>query len=182
MNTSKKAIPALLAAALLALGGISAAQAADTMTGAYAGINLGAPDYKSTINGVSGGGSGLGGKIYGGYQFNQNFALEAGLVDLGHVDDSTGRVKTRGSYFDAVGMVPVADKVSLTGSVGVADGHFDTNMGSDSHSGLKLGVGAQYQVTEKVALVGQYNHYHFDDVFDSKATIGEFSVGVKMGF
>ncbi|MDY0748695.1 outer membrane beta-barrel protein [Paucibacter sp. R3-3] len=170
-----------LIASLLVLGGIGAAQAADG-TGAYAGVNVGTPDYHGAVNGIQGSGSGVGAKIYGGYQFNKNFAVEGGYADLGHIDNANGDVKTRDVYVDAVGILPVTDKISLTGSAGVAEARFTTSAGKDSSPGLKAGIGAQYQLTDKVALVSQYDYYHFTNAFDEKPNVGEFSVGVKVGF
>ena len=168
---------AFIAVALVA-GGIASAHAA----GPYVGGNLGSPDYKSSINGISGNGSGAGLKLYGGYQLVPNFAIEGGFFDLGHIDDANGRVKTRGVYVDGVGSYEFAPKWSVLGSAGLAEGHFTTTLGDDNSPALKLGAGVQYDLTRQVALRAQYDHYHFTDAFDAKPNIGEFSFGVKVGF
>jgi OmpA-OmpF porin, OOP family len=164
-------------AAVLALGsGISHAE------GLYVGGNLGTPDYKSSINGISGNGSGLGGKVFGGYELTPNFAIEGGLIDLGHIDSGNGKVDLRGAYLDAVGTYEFAPKWSLLGSLGVAEGRFTTSAGKDSSPALKLGAGIEYDLTQHVALRAEYEHYHFSDAFDAKANVGEFSLGFKVGF
>jgi len=164
--------------ALLAAGGIGAAQA----EGLYVGGNLGTPDYHSTINGVGGDGSGAGLKLYGGYQLTPNFAVEGGYFDLGHIDDGSGRVKARGVYADAVGSFEIAPKWSLLGSAGLAEGRFTTTAGNDSSPALKLGAGVQYDLSKQFALRAQYDRYRFINAFDEKPNIGELSVGLKVNF
>jgi len=165
-------------AVALVVAGIGAARA----EGLYVGGSLGTPDYKSSINGISGSGSGVAGKIFGGYQLTPNFAVEGGLMNLGHIDDSSGKVDLHGAYVDAVGTYEFAPKWSLLGRAGLAEGRFTTNNGDDSSPALKLGAGVQYDLTKQVALRAEYEHYHFTDVFASKANVGELSLGVKVGF
>lgn len=167
----------ILFAALLAAG-IGAAQA----EGLYVGGNLGSPDYRSSVNGIAGGGSGVGGKLYGGYKFTPNVAIEGGLFDLGHIDDATGSVKLRGAYVDAVGRYEFAPKWTVLGSAGLAQGRFTTTRGDDNSPAIKLGAGVEYNLTRDVALRGEYEHYHFSDAFDAKPNVGEFSFGVNVGF
>jgi len=164
-------------AAALVLAGIGAANAQ-----AYVGGSLGTPDYKSSVNGVTGDGSGTGGKVFGGYQVTPNFAVEGGAFDLGHIDDSSGKVKLRGAYADAVGSYEFAPKWSVLGRAGVAEGHFTTTNGDDNSPALKLGAGLQYDITNTVAVRAEYEHYHFSDAFDAKPKVGEYSIGVKVGF
>jgi OOP family OmpA-OmpF porin len=166
-----------LAAALL-LASLGAARA----EGLYVGGSLGTPDYKSSVNGISGNGSGLGGKFFGGYQLVPNFAVEGGYIDLGHIDDASGKVNVRGAFLDGVGNYEFAPKWSVLGRVGVAEARFTTPNGNDSSPALKLGAGLQYDLTKTVALRAEYEHYHFTDAFDSKPNIGEFTVGLKVGF
>jgi OOP family OmpA-OmpF porin len=167
----------IVAGAML-VAGIGAAHA----EGLYVGGSLGTPDYRSRINGVSGNGSGVGGKLYGGYGLTPNFALEGGLFDLGHIDDHTGRVDLRGAYVDALGRYEFAPRWSVIGSVGLAEGRFSTTSGKDSSPALKLGAGLQYELTKQVALRAEYEHYRFTDAFDAKPKVGEYTFGVNVGF
>jgi len=165
-------------ATAIVLGGIGAAHA----EGLYVGGSLGSPDYKSSVNGVTGDGSGVGGKVFGGYQITPNFAVEGGAFDLGHIDDETGKVNLRGAYADAVGSYEFAPKWSVLGRAGVAEGRFTTTNGDDTSPALKLGAGLQYDITNTVAVRAEYEHYHFSDAFDAKPKVGEYSLGVKVGF
>lgn len=164
--------------AVLLVAGIGAAQA----EGLYVGASLGSPDFKSSINGVSGSGSGVAGKLFGGYQLSPNFALEGGYADLGHIDDASGKVNVRGVYLDGVGSYEFAPKWSLLGRLGVAQARFTSTGGNDSSPALKLGAGLQYELSKQVALRAEYEHYRFSDAFDAKPRLGEFSLGVKLGF
>jgi OOP family OmpA-OmpF porin len=168
---------AVLAGTLLACAALAA-----RAEGPYVGGNLGTPDYHSSINGVSGDGSGTGFKLYGGYQFNPNFALEGGYFDLGHIDDATGKVNTRGAFVDAVGLYEFAPKWSVLGSAGLAQARFTSDRGDDWSPGIKLGAGLQYDLSRELALRAQYDRYHFSDAFDSRANVGQVSVGLKYGF
>jgi OmpA-OmpF porin, OOP family len=168
--------PALVAAVLAACLGAAHAE------GLYVGGSLGTPDYKSSVNGISGNGSGVGGKVYGGYDLTPNFAIEAGLFDPGHIDDAAGKVKLYGAYVDGVGHYGFAPQWSVLGSVGVAQGRFTTTRGDDSSPALKLGAGLQYDLSSHVALRAEYEHYRFSNAFDAKPDVGEFSLGVKVGF
>lgn len=165
-------------ACALVVAGIGAAHA----EGLYVGGNLGTPDYKSSINGVDGGGSGLGGKLFGGYQLSPNFAVEAGFFDLGHIDDDSGKVNLRGAYIDGVGSYEFAPRWSLLGRVGLAEGRFTGSTGADSSPAFKLGAGLQYDLTRTVALRAEYEHYHFSDAFDAKPSAATYTVGLKVGF
>jgi OOP family OmpA-OmpF porin len=177
MKSLHKIAPRVALAALLATGGAIA-----HAEGLYVGGALGTPDYHSPINGIVGNGSGVGGKVFGGYQFNTYFGVEGGLYDLGHIDNGNGKVTTRGGYVDAVGTYPLASQWSLLGSAGFTEARLRTTYGDDSSPGLKLGAGLQYDLTRQVALRVQYDRYRFSSAFDDRANVGETTFGVKIGF
>ncbi|MGA0609666.1 outer membrane beta-barrel protein [Caldimonas sp. KR1-144] len=178
MNT-RNSLRSLAAAAALIAGGTIAAHA----EGLYAGAALGSPHYGGdAVAGIDGSGSGVGGKIYGGYELTPNFAIEGGWFDAGHIDNANGKADLRGAYLDAVGKYPIAPQWSLRGSVGVAEGHFDTSRGDDHSPALKLGVGVDYALTQKVSLSAGYDYYRFSNAFDGKPTVGMPTIGMKIGF
>ncbi len=162
-------------AALLLLGTAHA-------EGLYLGANLGTPDYRSSIASLTGNGSGLSGKVYGGWGFTPNFALEAGYTDLGHVENGGNRVRGTGVFVDAVGTLPLASNWSLLARAGLAQARFHTPLGSDSSPALKLGLGAEYALSKTVSLRAEYEHYRFTNLLDSKASVGQATVGVKLAF
>jgi len=167
-------------AAALVLVAAGAVQAQSTTT--YGGLSIASPHWSSNAGGVSTTGSGISGKVYGGYNFTPNYSLELGVVDLGHMRNSVGETKAWGGYVDGVGKFPVADRWSVLGRVGVAEGRFDTPVGKSSKAALKFGAGVQYDLSPTAAVVGEYEYYHFGDVLSSSTNIGQLSVGLKLGF
>ena len=147
----------------------------------YGGASLGTPRYEDSVNGVTGHGSDISGKLCGGYQFTPNFALEAGVAGLGHIDNATGRARGHGEYLDAVGIAPLNDKWSLLGRIGVAHVSLNTTNGDDSGNGLKLGLGAQYALTPKVALRAEWERYQ-PRTFGTRPDIDQYTVGIRVGF
>ncbi len=180
MNT--RIVSSLITVAVAAVASLSALGA--HAEGAYVGGSLAAPDYRSDVNGYGGdgGGHGVGLKAYGGYQFNPNFAVEGGIVDLGRSKDIGGTAKARGAYVDAIGSVDVAPQWKLYGSAGAAYARFHTPDGSDNSPAVKLGAGVEYALTSNTALRLGYDHYHFTDAYDSKPNVGQASFGVKFSF
>jgi OOP family OmpA-OmpF porin len=168
-----------VATALVALGlGAVSAHAA----GAYAGAGLGSPDYRGgDVNGITGNGSGVSEQVYGGYQFTPNFALEAGIANLGHIDNSNGTVNSHGEYFDVVGFLPLQDNWSLLGSIGMARVNLDTSNGDSRGNGLKLGLGAEYALNRNISLRGEVERYEPKE-FGSTRAINQPTVGLHIGF
>jgi OOP family OmpA-OmpF porin len=180
-NTMNKRISSLrtLAAAALAAGCVGAAHA----EGFYAGASVGTPHWNDTVAGVDGDSNGVAGKLYGGYAFTPNFALEAGAARLGHESDLNGRVRANGAFLDAVGTLPLNPDWSLLGRVGVARGRFTGPAGDhDSDTNLHLGAGVQYRITPAMALRAEYEQYRFHDVFGADANVGQVTAGLKVDF
>ncbi len=162
-----------------------AAAAGAHAEGAYVGGALTAPDYRSSINGFGSGdgGRGPGLKLYGGYQFTPNFAVEGGVFDFGRSDDAgNGDVRGRGLYADGVASYEFVPSWSVYGSAGLAHARFRTPAGSDSGPALKLGAGVQYDLTKSMALRVGYDRYRFRNVFDGKPSVGQTVAGVKFAF
>lgn len=176
--------PRILVATAVLAAGLSAAAGARA-EGLYVGGALARPDWNGGVNATGGGGSsGVGLKLYGGWGFTPNFALEGGYVDLGHnKDDANGnRARANGVYVDAVGLLPVAPGWTLLGSAGVAQARFKTAAGNDSSAGLKLGLGVKYALDKNTDLRVGYDHYRFNSAFDDKARLGQYNIGVDFRF
>jgi OOP family OmpA-OmpF porin len=173
-------IKSVLAVALLA-----ATAAAAHAEGAYVTGALTAPRYGDDFNGVGGGGggAGVGAKIAAGYQFTPNLAVEGGYADLGRSHDINGTAKGQALFVDGVASVEVAPKVSVHGSIGVAEGRLQTNtQGDDRSPALLLGVGADYALTDTTALTVGYDHYRFADAYDGKPSVGQALFGIKVKY
>lgn len=135
---------------------------------------------------------------YVGFQVNENFAVEAGYLQSSGegkaLANGTTDIKFSGFHVDAVGRADVAENVSILGSVGLArlkgdasinvtGGEFAGVSGSadDTDTALRLGVGAEYALTDKVSARGmvRYMKVDFDDTTKSLTTFG---VGLNYKF
>ena len=185
--------------------------------GWYAGANIG--QSNSTIDNarISNGllGSGLtmttitnddrdsGHKIYGGYQFNRNFALEGGYYDLGQFGFAattlptgtlSGNIKLRGLNFDVVGLLPLTEKFSVFGRIGANYAQASDNFSgtgavhvlnpnpSKYDTNLKLGLGLQYALTESLAMRAEVERYRINDGLGNRGDIDLVTVGLLYRF
>ncbi len=148
---------------------------------AYMGAGIGTQNYPDTLNGNDTSGSAVSGKIFGGYQFNKNFAVEAGATELGAISNATGKIDSYGTFVDAVGILPLDEKWSLLGSLGVAHMSVNTPTGDDGGNGLKMGLGAEYALTKTVSLRGQWERYQLT-AFGDHPNADQLTIGLKVGF
>jgi len=109
--------------------------------------------------------------VFGGYQFNRWFGLEAGYVDFGELKpDVAGTPVEAGSvYFTAVGTLPFTEKFSGYAKAGFQRWDLDTAIpglvgtGDDSGTDPTYGVGLQYSFTDAFALRAEYSRFEVDD-------------------
>lgn len=134
-------------------------------------------------------------KIFGGYQFTSFFAVEGGYFKLGEFGFSSstvpagtlnGNIKLQGVNLDLVGTLPISDRFSLIGRVGIdsisAKDSF-TRSGSVLISNpnpqvreqnYKAGVGFSYLINQSVSLRGEFERYRVNDAVGNK---GDINVG-----
>lgn len=145
----------------------------------------------------------LGYKIFGGYQFNKNFALEGGYFDLGKFGFTastvpagtlTGNIKLKGLNLDAVGFLPITEKFSAFGRVGVNYAEAtDAFTGAGSvrvtnpnpskrDTNLKLGLGLQYAFTPSLAMRAEVERYRINDAVGNQGDMDLMSVGLVYRF
>jgi OOP family OmpA-OmpF porin len=142
-------------------------------------------------------------KLFGGYQYNKNFAVEAGYFDLGRfgfVANTTpagtlnGDIKIRGLNLDAVGILPITEKFSAFGRLGVTyartNGAFagtgavnvlNTNP-SENDANLKVGLGVQYAMTDALSLRAEIERYRINDAVGNKGDVDMASIGLVYRF
>jgi len=142
-------------------------------------------------------------KLLGGYKFNKNFALEGGYFNLGEFGFTsttnpagtlTGKIKTQGLNFDAVGILPITERFSAFGRIGaqyaqVKDSFSGTGAvtvadpnPSKSALNYKAGVGVQYDFTKSVGLRGEFERYRIDDAVGNHGDVDMLSVGLVFRF
>lgn len=203
--------------ALLALTLTGTHAATATEPGWYVGANLGQSeariDTSRVVNRQLGNGftnirvdtkeSRTGFKVFSGYQFGSNFAIEGGYFDLGDFSYRsymtpqsvlTGHSTVRGLNIDLVGILPLGEKLSAFGRLGMARTqvkdkyrgygavpltHFSSRNREDSH---KYGLGLQYDFTDNFALRLEAERYDVKNAMFSKNDIDMYSVGVVYRF
>ena len=143
--------------------------------------------------------SSFGLKLFGGYKINPNFALEGGYFNLGKfgytahtaAGSQTGSAKYQGLNLDAVGMLPLTQKFSALGRAGLtytqAKGTFSGVGISDpspskTEANYKLGLGAQYNITDALGLRAEAERYRVTDAIGNDGTAHMFSVGLVYYF
>ena len=142
-------------------------------------------------------------KIFGGYEFNKYFALEAGYFDLGKfgfiantapASGLTGRTKLNGENIDAVGTLPFTDKFSAFARIGYTYSYAKDDFAgygavivqnperNNHSSGHKFGVGLQYALTESFGLRAEAERYRVNDAMGNKGDVDLYSAGAVFRF
>lgn len=147
----------------------------------------------------------VGYKLFGGYQLNRNFAVEAGFFDLGHFGYTAttspggtlaGDISVRGLNLDLVGTLPLTDKLSALGRLGVTsartEGTFSASGAarvpyanpspSRRDTNAKFGLGLAYQFTESLAMRVEAERYRINDAVGNKGHADMVSVGLVYTF
>lgn len=160
---------------VVAIALLSAAPLAFADAGFYAGAGFGqtSVDLGDTtgIDRVDDTDTGF--KLYGGYRFNENFALEAGYADLGEATMGiTGladaKFEATALFVDAVATLPLSPQFALFGRVGVAMTNAELSVSvpgvgsasvDDDEAEFKFGLGAEYSFSKAVALRAEWERY-----------------------
>lgn len=142
-------------------------------------------------------------KVFGGYQFNRNFAVEGGYFNLGKfgfqsttvpVGSYTGQIKLQGFNLDLVGTLPLnerwsaiarlgaqyaqaRDSFSSTGSVRIPNAN-----PSKTAANLKLGLGVQYEVNPSMFVRAEAERYRINDAIGNRGDINMFSASLVIPF
>jgi OmpA-OmpF porin, OOP family len=152
---------------------------ADDAAGFYVGAGIGEAHNKSGEFD----GSDTAFQIFGGYSFNEHFALELGYVDAGTQDDRIGDLEleneSSGIVVSALAAVPVGPIVSLYGKVGYAfyDASARMRLGnlqeseSASDEDALYGVGVELAVLRGLRLRAEYEIVDVNDGDFEIATI-----------
>lgn len=182
-NVIRKTVSTLLiAAAPMALAIEVHAQSPAGTTGFYGGLGAGRTDTDIGTAGIAGSTdkNDTAWKLFGGYQFNQNFAVEGGYVDLG----KASVIGTRGGapasatldaqvwQASAVGSLPLTPQIALTGKLGLAYADTDTSGniggvpfgGNDTKLAPTYGLGMRYDITKTFGVRGEWERFRVGSV------------------
>jgi OOP family OmpA-OmpF porin len=138
-------------------------------------------------------------KLFGGYQFNRNFALEGGYFNLGKFGFTSttspsgtlvGDIKIHGVNLDAVGTLPITERWSALGRVGAQYAHTrDSFVGTGAVTVLnpspskrridyKFGGGVQYEINRMLLLRLEAERYRINDAVGNHGGINMLSLGL----
>lgn len=220
MNIKNLAAAALVAAGTLAAvpayaqmkwqgfyvgGGIGQSKIDDFDTAGINSVVLSRPGVTSAITSVDDKDTGW--KVFAGYQVNQNFAVEAGYVNLGKFSTFTtvtpfgtvaGEVKMENNWFgDVLGIVPLGNNFSIFGRIGLvwsetkvsASGTIPPAPGTsfgigrkDDDFSWKFGLGLGYDFTPQWGVRGEWERYRVSDGSGGKSDADLFSVSLRFRF
>jgi OOP family OmpA-OmpF porin len=142
-------------------------------------------------------------KLFVGKQLNQYFAVEGGYFDLGKFDFAAttsgngtlrGEAGFRGANLDLVGQLPLTQRFSLLGRVGMQYAKTDTRFSGNRLTGVtnpnsserklnaKVGVGMEYKLTEAWALRGDLERYRLNDAVGNRGDVDLASVSLVYKF
>jgi OOP family OmpA-OmpF porin len=142
-------------------------------------------------------------KVFGGYQFHPNWALELGYFNLGKFGFTSttlppgtlsGQLKVQGANLDLVGTLPLSENWSALGRIGAAYAKTrDTFSGTGavvvadpnpkkSETNYKVGVGLQYAITPSMLLRGEAERYRVNDGIGGRNGVNMLSVGLVFPF
>jgi len=182
-------------------GGVNAGRTAATIDDARISNTLRANGFTSST--IQNDDRSTGFKVFGGYQLNRNFAIEGGYFDLGKFGYTAttsplgtlkGDIKLKGLNLDLVGLLPLTDRFSAFGRVGLNHAQArDTFRGTGAvtvrnpnpsvrDTNLKLGAGLQYAVSDALSVRGEIERYRINDAIGNRGHVDMVSVGLVYYF
>jgi len=184
---------------LLVLSALATAATPSLANHFYIGGSLGNPDFKDACGDFANcDDNDTGYKLFAGYKFSKNFALEGFYTDLGEVsvtETESGNTirltaKADGIGLAAVGILPINDSFSIFAKAGFyhwdidgkGTGNNETNeeMESDG-TDFTFGLGASYAFNESIAVRAEWERYDGID-YDSKVDVNLLSAGIVFSF
>jgi OOP family OmpA-OmpF porin len=97
--------------------------------------------------------------LFAGYQFNRNFAAEAGYHDLGSIRAPGAGIDGRAIEFVGVGSLPLTNTFSAYAKLGAYRGELKGLNRSEENTDVTYGLGLQYDLTRNVGLRGEWQRY-----------------------
>lgn len=205
----------LLTMACFACLGTSAAHAQQDMSASYpyvgvsvgrAKANVDEPNIAAAVTGpgvthtiTSSDERRTGYKVFGGYQMNRYFGVEAGYFNLGKSTFTSttvpagtlnGQLRAEGFNLDLVGTAPLSDNFALIGRIGAQNAKTRGTFAgtgaalvanptpSRRETNYKAGVGMQYAVTPSFLVRAEVERYRINDAVGEKAGVNLFAVSL----
>lgn len=146
-------------------------------SGAYAGLKVGSASAGFNTSSKS---SGTAYGVLVGYQYNRNLAVEGEYTDLGRFSTAAGATGKSDAWgLSAMGILPLENKFSLYGKLGVARSGTSTSTATgNNRTAATYGLGGQFNATTTIGLrvgwerygVGMTGQNADDDLYSLAAT------------
>ena len=142
-------------------------------------------------------------KVFGGYQFNRNFALEGGYFNLGQfgfqsttvpLGSYTGQIKLQGVNLDLVGTLALNERWSAIARVGAQYANARDSFSSTgavripnanpskNAANYKVGLGVQYEVSPSMLVRADAERYRINDAAGNRGDINTFAISLVIPF
>jgi OmpA-OmpF porin, OOP family len=170
-----KAHKRVMIAALVGVATASVAPSALAQYGGqagwYAGVSLGQSEREipACVAAVSCDEKGTAWRVFGGYQFNQNFAAELGFHQFGDASasDQINRIEYETNAIELVGVgaLPLGAQFSVYGKAGFYRGETEVSGTfpflpiKETNTDLTYGVGVQYHINRQVGVRAEWQRY-----------------------
>jgi OOP family OmpA-OmpF porin len=158
-------------------------------SGAYAGASIGQSKFRAGCQAAftSCDDKDTAWRLFGGYQLNRNLGAELGYADFGKAEGSSalGRSSVDANAWDLVGIgsLPIIDRLSAYGKLGVYHGTLKAGGTDHSNNDLTFGLGAQYDLLRNVGLRTEWQRYKDMGGGDfGKTDVDVLNVGVLYRF
>jgi len=132
-------------AAAAALAMLACSSFAGTPGTVYGGLDVGS----TKVDGVSDSKTSFGGFV--GYNFHQNFSVEAGYRRLGAWDIGGGDLTVNQTAVSVIGALPLDQRFNIFGRLGYNHIKSETPFNEAGDTGVLYGVGVGYNFSQKVA-------------------------------
>lgn len=209
--------PALRLLGLASIGALIAAPVlAQDTSHTYFGVSVGQSKTEVDANGVTSGvlpgvsaasstkdEKDTAYKLFGGYQFNRNLAIEGGYFNLGNnsfnavtspAGTLAGETKAQGLNLDLVGTLPLTERLSALARIGAhhtwSKSTFSgtgaaaavASSSKRDDGGYKVGLGLQYELNPSMWLRGEIERYRITDAVGQRANVDLVSVSLVFPF
>ena len=145
-------------------------------------------------------------KLFAGFQFNRNFAIEGGWMDLGRVSatrtvtapfngTATGKLKISGFNLDLVGTLPINDSFSALARAGALNSRVTNSRSAtgaivvvgapevtETTTQFHYGLGLQYDFSKQWGIRGEWERSKVSWFNNGKSDIDLFSVNAVFKF
>ena len=119
-------------------------------------------------------------RVFGGYQFTPNFAMEGGYQDLGSVTASGHAATVTAFDFSFVGSWEMGNRFALLGRVGA---YRSSTSGIGTNLGPVFGLGLSYELTRSASFRLEWQRfYNLGTDINPKHDIDVLSVGALYRF